>query len=284
MERGGLLHRTPEGYAANPGLLKKAESVRISATLFYPNALAGVLLLLLPGALTTVFRTNLLTQGAKGLVGGILGGGALACLYWSGPKAGWLLALILGVIALLRSPLSRQVKTAVIACLLVVGIVGFTVKYARFFQRGATSVVARFDYWKAGLQTAASHPVLGTGPGTFSRPYEQIKRPESEMARLTHNDYLQQASDSGWPGFAFYSVAVAGILAVSARRALTGQDWEAFAVWLGALGWALQGLVEFGLYIPALAWPAFSFLGWLLARSENGSTKPPAATSLSSRS
>ena len=36
-----------------------------------------------------------------------------------------------------------------------------------------------------------------------------------------------------------------------------------FAVWLGVLGWSLQSLVEFGLYIPALAWPAFTFLGWL---------------------
>jgi len=30
------------------------------------------------------------------------------------------------------------------------------------------------------------------------------------------------------------------------------------------LGWSIQGVVEFGLYIPALAWPAFLFLGWLL--------------------
>jgi hypothetical protein len=39
------------------------------------------------------------------------------------------------------------------------------------------------------------------------------------------------------------------------------------AVWLGVLGWALQGVIEFGLYIPALAWPAFAFLGWLLGRA-----------------
>ena len=37
-----------------------------------------------------------------------------------------------------------------------------------------------------------------------------------------------------------------------------------FAVWLGVLGWSLQSLVEFSLYLPALAWPAFVLLGWLL--------------------
>jgi len=45
------------------------------------------------------------------------------------------------------------------------------------------------------------------------------------------------------------------------------EDWTTFGVWVGVLGWALQGLVEFGLYIPALAWPAFALLGWLLGRN-----------------
>jgi hypothetical protein len=49
--------------------------------------------------------------------------------------------------------------------------------------------------------------------------------------------------------------------------AAASDDWQTFTVWLGVLGWSLQGLVEFGLYIPALAWPAFAFLGWLLGRA-----------------
>ena len=36
-----------------------------------------------------------------------------------------------------------------------------------------------------------------------------------------------------------------------------------FAIWLGAAGLAVQELVEFSLYIPALAWPFFLMLGWL---------------------
>ena len=49
------------------------------------------------------------------------------------------------------------------------------------------------------------------------------------------------------------------------------QDRWRFAIWLGVLGWSLQGLFEFGLYIPALAWPAFTFLGWLLGSSSPAS-------------
>ena len=37
-----------------------------------------------------------------------------------------------------------------------------------------------------------------------------------------------------------------------------------FWLWIGLLGWTLQSFVEFGLYIPALSWGAFFWLGWLL--------------------
>ena len=82
---------------------------------------------------------------------------------------------------------------------------GFFWRYSAFFQKGATSVGARFDYWQAALQTAKDKPLFGTGPGTFAIAYEKIKRPESEMARLVHNDYLEQASDSGVVGL-FWSI------------------------------------------------------------------------------
>ena len=285
MEREGLLLRTPDGWTANPSLLKKAESDRISSTLFYPNALAGALLLMLPPCLVMVATTRWLTPAARGFATGLLGLGGLICLYWSGSKAGWLLALGLGGLGLLRSPLNRTIKMAVVVGLLVLGLAGFAARYAGFFQRGATSVVARFDYWQAALQTAVAHPLRGTGPGTFFRSYQRLKKPESEVARLAHNDYLQQASDSGWPGFVLYSASVWGILMVAGRRIWPAGSGLQFATWLGVVGWAGQGFVEFGLYIPALAWPAFVWLGWLLAtRPENTSTKPSVNPKLDSYS
>ena len=81
-----------------------------------------------------------------------------------------------------------------------------------------------------------------------------------------HNDYLEQASDSGVPGFLLYVLLVAGCLVYGRPRASSGGDWQAFWVWLGVVGWALQAFVEFPLYLPALSWPAFALLGWLLGR------------------
>jgi O-antigen ligase len=140
-------------------------------------------------------------------------------------------------------------------------------------------VGARFGYWEAALKTAASNPWTGTGPGTFMIPYREIKRPESEMTRMVHNDYLEQASDSGWIGFLTYAGFITAGVFVSGRRCFprsglqpsNGESpgWTDLCLWLGLLGWCLQGLFEFGLYIPALAWPAFAFLGLLLGRGPN---------------
>jgi O-antigen ligase len=100
------------------------------------------------------------------------------------------------------------------------------------------------------------------------------------MSRLAHNDYLEQASDSGLPGSLAYALLVVAAVAWGFPKAERGADtssgdWLVFSVWLGVLGWSLQSLVEFGLYIPALAWPAFTFLGWLLGRKRPTPNEAP---------
>lgn len=267
----------PELKDVPPEYLKKISSDRIFATLFYPNTLAGALLLVYPPALWFIWSLGgqgRMTLPARATLLALVAVGGLACLYWSGSKGGWLIALVLGLFALQRSRLSRQLRTSLVLGVLALGLAGFFWKYAGFFEKGATSVGARFDYWRAAVKTACDHPFLGTGPGTFALAYEKIKRPESEMARLVHNDYLEQASDSGWLGFLLYSAFIAGSLLVAWRR-MAGPDplvmdsvaGQRFAVWLGVFAWALQSLIEFGLYIPALAWPALLLLGWLLGQS-----------------
>ena len=255
----------PQLKSISPEYLKKMTSNRIFSTLFYPNALAGALLLLLPVALTLIWqRFTALTVAARGLLAGLVGIGALGCLLWSGSKGGWLLMLAMGLVALLRLALNRKWKLTLVAVVLAAGMAGFAMRYAGYFQKGATSATARGDYWRAAAQTVAANPVFGTGPGTFAIPYKQLKKPESEMARLVHNDYLQQASDSGVVGALAYAAFIGGALCLAYRRLAARKSWLAFSVWLGLLGWSLQSLMEFGLYIPALAWTAFALFGWLL--------------------
>jgi O-antigen ligase len=261
---------------------------RVFATLFYPNALAGALLLFLPGVLATIAGARRwFTAPARGLLVAVVAAASLACLYWSGSKAGWLLMLVLGLLALLRLPVSARLRTGLVAALLLLGLIGFFWKHASFFEKGATSVSARFGYWRAAVQTIEARPVLGTGPGTFYHAYQRVREPGSEPTRLTHNDYLEQGSDSGLPGMVLYCILIVGallcgwpgtLLGKRESRAEEGACGLDFWIWLGVLGWALQSLVEFGLYIPALAWPAFALLGWLVRGKQARTHKPLATT------
>jgi O-antigen ligase len=92
------------------------------------------------------------------------------------------------------------------------------------------------------------------------------------MARLAHNDYLEQFSDSGIPGGIFYSAWIALAL-ISIGRKIWKPEIHAggppalqFAIFIGLLGWFVQGVGEFSLYIPAPAWTAFTLLGCSLAQ------------------
>jgi O-antigen ligase len=213
-----------------------------------------------------ILKTGRLTPPARYFVASVWTLASLACLFWSGSKGGWLLMLLLGLLAMARLSISLRIKMSVIGILLVLGLAAFFVRHAGYFGKGATSVSARFDYWRAAIKITREHPVAGTGPGTFFIPYSKIKKPESEPSRLTHNDYLEQASDSGLPGFLFYSAFIVAALMWSYPG--KGGDWVRYTVWLGVLGFCLQGLMEFSLYLPNLAWPAFAMLGWLLGEQK----------------
>ena len=57
--------------------------------------LAGAVLLLLPGALVAVWElARCLQNVTRGVLVGLVGYMGVACLYWSGSKAGWLIALM----------------------------------------------------------------------------------------------------------------------------------------------------------------------------------------------
>jgi hypothetical protein len=260
---------------ANPVILAKYEKGRVSGTLIYPNALAGIVLLLLPAALATIWQITrklrpLVCFAAIGLTT-FLG---IAGLFWSGSKSGWLIALAIGVLWLLRLNWSRSLKWTVVIAILAGGLIVFGLRFQNYFAKGATSVSARFDYWHAATRTALDHPALGTGPGTFQRPYAQLKRPESEMARLVHNDYLEQFSDSGFIGGIVYLAWIGLLLWTLSRAIWKTADWVNFAIFTGLLAWLLQGVLEFGLFIPALAWTAFALAGCLLAvTARNGFDK-----------
>jgi hypothetical protein len=254
-------------------LQKKARSERIYGTFVYPNTFAGGILLLLPLALAWLHTAGRrwkapLRLGLMGLFTAVAG----ACLVWSGSKSAWLIAVVVGGVAIWMGPWKRGWKLGITLSLLVVGLTAFGIRNAGYFRKGATSVEARLDYWRAAIQIARSRPGLGTGPGTFQIPYQRIKSPEAEMARLAHNDFLEQASDSGVIGFLLYLGLISAI-----AWALYRQRIDMILPQAALLGWTgvqLQSLSEFNLYIPGLAWPGFLLAGWLLGRNRFDTGEP----------
>lgn len=260
-----------------PAGRQKLLSERIYSTLFYPNTLAGVILLLTPGLLAAAwfaFRDAL--PLTRRLLPGLLLFGAALCLIWSGSKAGWLIALVQTGCVILRSSIPPTWRRAIVVSVMVLGLTALVVRNLDYFQRGATSVTARTDYWAAAWQTFLDNPLTGTGPGTFGESYRARKAAESEMAWLAHNDFIQQSSDSGAIGFVGFLAFVGGAAFWIWRRLGASGSPLAMLTGLGMLGWLLQSLTEFGLYIPAVAWPAFFLLGVLCREAANPIDTPPA--------
>ena len=266
MKRESLILRTNGVDIANPIILLKLQRGRIHGTLVYPNALAGAILLLLPVTLAwTVFGTGELRPAIRRVLIALVTFLGLGCLFWTGSKSGWLIALAVIGFRLFQFPIPRRTRIAVLAAVASLGLLAFGIRFHSYFSAGATSVGARFDYWRAAVTTAATHPATGTGPGTFQRPYARIKSPTAEMARLVHNDYLEQFSDSGIPGGLLYLTWIGTLIVAVGRHAMNLGKPIFQAMALGVLAWLAQGFVEFGLYIPALSWTAFTLAGILAA-------------------
>ena len=250
----------------NPTILAKFQKGRVMGTMVYPNALAQIILLLFPVAFVLVIHgTKNLRPVIRGPAVAVSVALAAGAFFWSGSKFGWLIAIGIGALYLFRLPWPFKFKLAALALVAVLGIGVFAIRFHSYFAHGATSAVARLDYWRAAVQTTLSHPGFGSGPGTFQRPYAMLKSPEAEMARLAHNDYLEQFSDSGFPGGVFYSAWVAIALWIILTRGWKSHDAIEIALLLGLFGWSIQELGEFGLYIPASAWTAFTLFGCALA-------------------
>ena len=272
MKRENSIITTNGADVANPAILAKLAKGRVNGTLVYPNALAGIILLLFPISLALAFnsakRLRPIIRVVVIALALFLGG---AGFFWTGSKLGWLIAIVIGCSSIcsgLKWP--ARLKLTRIRNDNCDRPRNFYGSFSQlFFGRRDKVFGARFDYWRAAAQTTCEHPLFGTGPGTFQRPYEQLKSPNAEMARLAHNDYLEQFSDSGIAGGISYGTWIILSLVIIGRRFWNFENPIPFAIFRasGLLGWFVQGIGEFGLYIPALAWTAFTLLGCLFGLS-----------------
>ena len=259
---GGL--EATRAYAAgeniSPEMQLRLTSNRVFGTLVYPNALAGFLVVVFAPVLLWCWRGPVRRWLQWGLM---LGSGGLMvfCLALTGSRGGFVAFAVMIVVGLLV--VVRRVWW-LLAALAVLAIVFGVAHQAGFIRHGLSSASARGDYWRGAVAIALDHPWLGTGPGTFGSIYPKYKTATTEEAQLVHNSYLEMWSDSG--------VAAAAVFAVLWLVAL----WDGFklarhnpgdlalgAVLAALAGWIVHGLLDFDLYVPGVALPAFLLLGAL---------------------
>lgn len=261
---------------ANPSIMAKYNGGRVNGTMVYPNALASLILLLFPVTVTLGFRfSRQLKKPIQGMLLTLVLFLGLGSLFWTGSKSGWLIATALSTgTLLLYLPWSFRAKLVLTLSLTPICLLAFALRFSEYFASGATSVVARFDYWSVAMQIVRTEPLLGSGPGTFQRPYALLKPLNAEMARLVHNDYLEQFSDSGVIGGLSYVTWACLLLGSGWRRIRASRNPVHCALFVGLLGWFIHGLTEFGLYVPALAWSGFALAGSVLSATGNRFDRP----------
>ena len=285
-QRYGGLQRSRE-YAAlytdsahtAPDMLLRMTSDRVFASLVYPNALAGYLVLAFAPTLAWIWvRGRMWVAWMKWSTLVFVGALMTFCLALTGSRGGFVAfaAMVLAGLFCFMPKGSRRIRWVAVALLAIAGAFWMAHR-SGLVGLGTESVSARGDYWRGAIAIARDHPWLGTGPGTFGSIYPKYKIATTEEAQLVHNSFLQMWSDSGVVGFLTFAllwlVALRDAFQLARQRRY---DPAAIAVCAALAGWAVHSLMDFDLYIPGVAMPAFLLLGVLQGLKELPQVKPVA--------
>jgi tetratricopeptide (TPR) repeat protein len=192
------------------------------------------------------------------------GGVMLFCLVLAGSRGGFAAfgVMALTIFACWFSRGERRAAFWIVGLVVALVMVFLLGQRAGFLRLGTTSLESRMDYWRGAVAIARDHPWVGTGPGTFGSIYPKYKTALTEEAQVVHNNFLQMWSDSGVLAFVAYAllwiVAVRDSFRVARQRV---GDAAAMAACGALAGWTVHGLVDFDLYAPGVALPAFILLG-----------------------
>ena len=120
-----------------------------------------------------------------------------------------------------------------------------------------TNLQARIIGWKGTIAMIKDHPLMGTGPGTYSTIFTQYQPPGTlKRRRMAHNDYLHFVSETGlflipiliWMIIALYKKGFKKLK--SSSRLVRATTLGALA---GITAILFHSITDFNLHIPANA-------------------------------
>lgn len=240
-------------------------SNRVFGTLAYPNALAGFLVVAFAPVLAWLYgKAGRRATKVVMLVAAC--GVMMFCLVLTGSRGGFAAlaaAVVAGTFCLVRGRRTVRTMLAVVIVVIALVVVFVAAQRGGLMHWGRSSLEARLDYWNGAVRIAQDYPWLGTGPGTFGSVYLKYKTATTEEAQLAHNDYLEMWCDSGRAAFAVFVALWVVALGDAFRLARRRGDAVSVALCMALVGWVVHGLVDFDLYSPGVALPAFVLLGIL---------------------
>jgi O-antigen ligase len=253
--------------AAPRDFLLRMSSNRVFGPFVYPNTLAAFLVVAFAPVLAWIWvRARGWDARVKWIALVFAAGVMLFCLLLTGSRGGLAAFAVMALTVLwCLLPQGGRRATVAIAWLVVVFVlVVVLARHGGLLHFGTGSLEARTDYWRGAVRIIRDHPWLGTGPGTFGSIYPMYKTASTEEAEMVHNNFLQMWSDSGVLAFVVFAALWIVAMRDSFRLARQRRSDMAAAAITGALaGWTVHGLVDFDLYVPGVALPAFILLGTL---------------------
>lgn len=141
---------------------------------------------------------------------------------------------------------------------------------------------ARLKIWRSAWEVHQEAPLWGVGPGHFEYRYFRHRSPHYQQSAVrAHNDYLNILADYGVVGVSLLFAALSVLTFSSARIFLrylsssssdgergAGRATVSIGAAIGLMTFALHCLVDFLIYIPALAGTAALLLAIVVAPGE----------------
>lgn len=267
-------------------------TMRWYSTFYWPNPFAGFLLLLIP---VEVFRCSLAPTRREALTHGAMAVLMGTAFVLTLSRGAWIAAAVTAGLAAiaLRTFVDRAAAVRAAAIVVAVAASVFLLTGGQALRSPATNLLTRvastadlteyslqgrLHFWRGAVDIFRDHPLVGTGPGTYTYMYPQYQRDVRFYARDPHNLFAQMASDSGIIGLAVLiwlmgALAALGVRAIRTARGTPELPWVAGVVFgLGAF-WLHTGM-EMNWSFPATPAMAFALMGVLASYDSLAPVRP----------
>ena len=269
-----------EGIQVPEAIRLKMADTRITSFLASPNALAGMILIILPlifyfgkewGMLFEPVKLSVPLFRTAGML--IVGGALLLCR----SRSVMAVLIVAGMLAVFSAPFIKiryKIAAAVLALLLFAGGAFFAVRYGRGFG----SMAERADYLRTTVLMIRDNPVAGSGWGGFFYRHMLCKvSATDEAARDPHNVVAAFAGASGVFAGILVLAALIFPLAVLWKERFR-QNWQCAVFWSGVF-FTLHILMDCDFHIPAIMAGMillyFSALPGKISPEKNGKIRIP---------